>query len=637
MIILSCNNINKSYIGELILKNISFAIKKHEKVGLVGLNGAGKTTLFKILIDNITADSGDIYISNDTKIGYLKQNTLFDSEKTVYDEALTVFKDIIDLEKNIRNLEIEISEKSKDGNSEIIEDLMNKYSRISEEFKEKNGYGYSSEIRGVLKGLGFSEEEFDKPINNLSGGQKSRVLLSKLLLQKPDILLLDEPTNHLDIDAINWLEKYIKEYDGAAIIISHDRYFLDYTVSKIFQLENRKLEVYNGNYSTYMKKRKTALELKSKNYENQQKEIKTEQEKIKQLSLGGKRAIRQSKSRQKMLDKINVLDKPTSSDGRSKIRFEPKVKSGDDVLKIEEISKSFEDNKIFKDVSFNIYRGEKVGLIGPNGVGKTTLFNIILKKEKTDSGIVDIGHKVNPAYYDQEQTNLNNEKTIVDEIWDENPLFDHYTIRSILARFLFTDDDIFKEISTLSGGEKARLTLMKLMLSKSNFLLMDEPTNHLDIDSKESLEDALIDYTGTLFVISHDRYFLNKVTDKILELSSSGVEEFLGNYDYYLEKKNAVINIEEETISKTKTELKNEQKKKKEKMRNEQKRKRKINEIEKTIHDYEKKLNILEEEMCKEEVYSDPEKSLKNLQKTTIIKGKLEPLYEEWEILLMDY
>lgn len=635
MIILSASNINKSYIGDLILENISFVVKSQEKVGLVGLNGAGKTTLFKILIDEISFDSGSIHIANDTKIGYLKQNTLFDSNNSVYDEALNVFEYIIELEKTIRNLEIEISEKSQDETFDI-EELMDKYSRLQEEFSEKNGYGYKSEIRGVLKGLGFSEAEFDKPINNLSGGQKSRVLLSKLLLKKPDLLLLDEPTNHLDIDAINWLEKYIKEYNGAAIIISHDRYFLDSTASKIFQLENKKLEIYNGNYSTYMKKRKKNLELQAKNYENQQKEIKSEKEKIKQLSLGGKRAIRQSKSREKMLDKINVLDKPTSLDGRSKIRFEPKVKSGDDVLKIKEVSKSFEENKLLENISFDIYRGEKVGLIGPNGVGKTTLFNIILNKVKVDSGLVNIGHKVNPAYYDQEQTNLNTSKTIVDEIWDENPLFDHYTIRSLLARFLFTGNDIFKEISTLSGGEKARLTLMKLMLSKANLLLMDEPTNHLDIDSKESLEDALINYTGTLFVISHDRYFLNKVTDKILELSSDGVEEFLGNYDYYIEKKNRVKNEDEEIETKTKTEMKNEQKKQREKLRLQQKKKKEIEKIEKTINDYEKRLNILEEEMCKEEVYSDPDKSLKNLQETTSIKENLDNLYEKWEILLID-
>lgn len=635
MIILSASNINKSYIGDLILENISFVVKSQEKVGLVGLNGAGKTTLFKILIDEISFDSGSIHIANDTKIGYLKQNTLFDSNNSVYDEALNVFEYIIELEKTIRNLEIEISEKSQDETFDI-EELMDKYSRLQEEFSEKNGYGYKSEIRGVLKGLGFSEAEFDKPINNLSGGQKSRVLLSKLLLKKPDLLLLDEPTNHLDIDAINWLEKYIKEYNGAAIIISHDRYFLDSTASKIFELENKKLEIYKGNYSTYMKKRKKNLELQAKNYENQQKEIKSEKEKIKQLSLGGKRAIRQSKSREKMLDKINVLDKPTSLDGRSKIRFEPKVKSGDDVLKIKEVSKSFEENKLLENISFDIYRGEKVGLIGPNGVGKTTLFNIILNKVKVDSGLVNIGHKVNPAYYDQEQTNLNTSKTIVDEIWDENPLFDHYTIRSLLARFLFTGNDIFKEISTLSGGEKARLTLMKLMLSKANLLLMDEPTNHLDIDSKESLEDALINYTGTLFVISHDRYFLNKVTDKILELSSDGVEEFLGNYDYYIEKKNRVKNEDEEIETKTKTEMKNEQKKQREKLRLQQKKKKEIEKIEKTINDYEKRLNILEEEMCKEEVYSDPDKSLKNLQETTSIKENLDNLYEKWEILLID-
>ncbi|MBS4538090.1 ABC-F family ATP-binding cassette domain-containing protein [Clostridium sp. D2Q-11] len=636
MIILSCNNITKSYIAEKTLNNVSFAINDGEKVGLVGLNGAGKTTLFKILTDEISRDSGDIYLAKKTKIGYLKQNTTFNSEKTVYDETLTVFENIIQMEKDLRDLEKDISIEGKKQNSEKLDNLMNRYSRLMEKFTENNGYGYESEVRGVLKGLGFSEEEFNQPINNLSGGQKTRVTLAKLLLEKPNLLLLDEPTNHLDIDAINWLERYIREYKGAAIIISHDRYFLDSTVSKILQLENNQLKSYNGNYSVYIQKRKKELELLTKNYEQQQKEVKRQEEMINNLSLGGKRAIRQAKSREKMLDKMKKLDKPTTVNGKAKIRFEPKVKSGNDVLKVEELSKSFDDKEVFKNVSFNIYRGEKVGLIGPNGIGKSTIFKILLNNLNYDEGIVNIGHKVNTAYYDQEQTNLDNDKTIVDEIWDDNPTLDHFQIRSILARFLFTGDDIFKEISTLSGGEKSRVSLIKLMLSEANFLLMDEPTNHLDIDSKEALEDSLIDYNGTLFVISHDRYFLNKVTDKILELSRDGIEEYLGNYNYYIEKKNSLVEEEEIVSTETKTEIKNRRKKEREKIREDQRKKKRLTNIEKEIASLEKELTTLEDLMCKEEVYSDPDKSLEIHQRTTNVKNSLEELYEEWENLLVD-
>lgn len=637
MIVLSCNNITKSYIAEKTLNKVSFAINDGEKVGLVGLNGAGKTTLFRILTNEISRDSGDIYLAKNTKLGYLKQNTTFNSDKSVYDETLTVFRHIIQMEKDLRQLEKEISKESEKSDSTQLDKLMNRYSRLSEKFTENNGYGYESEVRGVLKGLGFSEDEFNQPINNLSGGQKTRVTLAKLLLEKPNLLLLDEPTNHLDIEAINWLERYIREYKGAAIIISHDRYFLDSTVSKILQLENSELKVYNGNYTVYIDKRKKELELLTKNYEEQQKEIKRQEDMIKNLSLGGKRAIRQAKSREKMLDKMKRLDKPTSVNGKAKIRFEPKVKSGNDVLRVEELSKSFDDKEVFRDVSFNIYRGEKVGLIGPNGIGKSTIFKILLKKLNCDEGIINIGHKVNLAYYDQEQTNLSNDKTIVDEIWDDNPKLDHFQIRSILARFLFTGDDIFKEISTLSGGEKSRVSLIKLMLSEANFLLMDEPTNHLDIDSKEALEDALLDYDGTLFVISHDRYFLNKVTDKILELSREGVDEYLGNYNYYLEKKNSLNEEEEEiTATKTKTEIKNRRKKEREKIREEQKNKKRISTIEKEISSLEKELSNLENLMCEEDIYSDPEKSQDIHRQTNIIKENLEKLYEEWENLLVD-
>lgn len=630
MIVLSCNNISKSYVVENILKDISFSINNGEKVGLVGLNGAGKTTLFKILTNQISKDSGEIYISKDCKIGYLEQSNQILSDKTVFDEALEIFKPLIKMEKDLRDLEEKISIEGSKANSKNLEKLMNKYSRLSENFKEQNGYGYESEIRGVLKGLGFEEKQFNQPINQLSGGQKTRVILAKLLLQKPDLLLLDEPTNHLDLEAINWLERYINEYKGAALIISHDRYFLDATVSKIFHLENSNLEIYNGNYTTYMKKRKKKLELLRKKYEEQQREIKRQEDIIKNLSLGGKRAKRQAKSRQKMLDKVKKMDKPSSESGTVKLRFEPKIKSGTDVLKADNISKSFDTLNLFENINFRVYRGEKVGLIGPNGIGKTTLFNIILGNMKEFKGELSLGHKVNMAYYDQEQSNLNDEKTIVDEIWDENPDFDHYKIRSMLARFLFQGDDIFKDIKDLSGGEKSRVSLLKLMLSEANFLLMDEPTNHLDIDSKEVLEDALSNYDGTLFVISHDRYFLNKVTDKILDLSKDKITEYLGNYDYYIEKKNSLLNKDkDDEPKKTKTQIKAEKRKEKKKLKQQRERKKKIKALEQNISNKEKRVKELEQLMCSPDVFSDPEKSRNLHDETKTLKKEIDNLYEK--------
>lgn len=632
MIILSCNNIAKSYVVDNIIEGITFAVNDGEKIGLVGLNGAGKSTLFNILAGKIGMDSGDIYISKDCTVGYLEQNTKIESENSIFDEALIVFQPLIDMEKKLRSLEHNISIEGQDPNSNKLEALMEEYAHLTEEFQNKNGYGYKSEIKGILKGLGFSEEQFSQPMSQLSGGQKTRVSLAKLLLNKPDILLLDEPTNHLDIQAIDWLEKYIKEYKGAAIIISHDRYFLDNTVSRVFYLENRGLKIYNGNYTAFMRKRKDELELLEKKYEEQQKEIGRQEEIIRRfMSYGGQRYIRQAQSRQKMLDKIKRIESPVSENKKSRIKFEPKVKSGNDVLTVEDLAKSFDDYQLFSNANFKIYRGERVGLIGPNGIGKTTLFKMILRTVATTDGVINLGHHVNIGYYDQEQSNLNSDKTIVDEIWDEHPSMDHYQIRSLLAQFLFIGDDIFKEISELSGGEKSRVALMKLMLSKANFLLMDEPTNHLDIDSKEVLEDALLNYEGTLLVISHDRYFLNKVTNKILDLSKDGISEYLGNYAYYLEKKNAPVFDEDQyDDEKTKTQLKAERKKEKEKKQRERKQRDKIKLLEKSISEHEQRISELEELMCNPEVYSDHEKSQELHQEALNLKKELETIYEEW-------
>lgn len=635
MIVLSCNNISKSYVVDKIIDSITFAINDGEKVGLVGLNGAGKSTLFKILSGQLSQDSGDIFISKDCRVGYLEQNAQMDSDKSIFDEVMEVFRPIIEMEAKLRTLEEDISVESQSPNSTKLESLMKEYGHLSEEFANKNGYGFKSEIKGVLKGLGFREEQLDQPMYQLSGGQKTRVSLAKLLLKKPDILLLDEPTNHLDIQAIDWLEKYIREYKGASIIISHDRYFLDNTVNKVFLLENTQLRIYNGNYSTFMTKRKEERELQEKKYEEQQKEVSRQKEIIRRfMSYGGQRYIRQAQSRQKMLDKMERVDRPTGDGKKANIRFEPKVKSGNDVLAVESLEKSFDNFLLFNNVNFRIYKGEKVGLIGPNGIGKSTLFKMIMGKVLDYEGSINLGHHVNIGYFDQEQDNLSDEKTVVDEIWDEAPSLDHFQIRSILAQFLFVNDDIFKEIGDLSGGEKGRLSLLKLMMSKSNFLLMDEPTNHLDIDSKEVLEDALLNYEGTLLVISHDRYFLNKVTDKILDLSRDGIDEYLGNYNYYLEKKNSLNAEDDEDIQeKTKTQLKAERKKEKEKKDIEKKQKVRIRELEKLIADKEKRISDLEEIMCDPELYSDNQRSQEVHKEFTSLKEDIEELYEEWMIL----
>lgn len=629
MIVLSCNNISKNYAVNEILKDITFTVENGDKIGIIGLNGSGKTTLFNVLSGEVSQDSGDIYIQKDLQIGYLKQHTNVESNKTVFNECLQILEPIIKMERKLRSLEQEISIEATKDKSDTLNKLMDEYAYLLEEFSNKNGYGLKSEIKGILKGLGFSDEEMDKEVNVLSGGQKARLSLAKLLLEKPDILLLDEPTNHLDIDAISWLESYIKEYKGAILIISHDRYFLDNTVSRIFHLENLNIKIYNTNYSRYMKQRKKDLELLKKKYENQQKEIKRQEEIIQRFfNYGGQRYIKQAQSRQKMLDKMKVLSKPTNSK-KTKITFVPQIKSGRDVLRAENISKSFEDFKLLEDINFNLYRGEKVGLIGPNGIGKTTLFKMILGQLPYDDGNITLGHHVHIGYFDQEQTKLNLNKTVMDEIWDDNPTFDHYTIRSILSRFLFIGDDIFKEVEELSGGERGRLALLKMMLSDANFLLMDEPTNHLDIDSKEVLEDAIIDYEGTLFVISHDRYFLNRITDKILELTKEGIKEYLGNYDYYLEKKNEII-IEEEEDFKTKTQIKLERKKEKEILALERKRKREIIELENIIEEKEMDIENLDKLLCDPELYDNPNKIIKLSKKRENLQLNLDSLYDKW-------
>lgn len=637
MIVLSCSNLSKSFVVEPILEDVSFSINKGEKIGVVGLNGSGKTTLFNIISGEIASDSGQIYIQKDLKIGYLKQHTTIESNNTVFEECLEVFIPIMEMEKSLRNLEQEMSIEGKKGHTERLDVLMNRYANLSEEFSDKNGYGYKSEIKGILKGLGFSDEEMDKKVNLLSGGQKARLSMGKLLLEKPDLLLLDEPTNHLDIEAISWLEKFLNEYEGTTLIISHDRYFLDNIVNKVFHLENLKLNIYNGNYTQFMKKRKVNLELLKKQYESQQKEIERQEEIIKRFSnYGGQRYIRQAQSRQKLIDKMKIIDKPVDNLKRTRLRFEPKIESGREVLCVDSLSKSFGEHNLFEEINFNIYKGEKVGLIGPNGVGKTTLFKMILGEIIPSNGDIKLGHHVHIGYFDQEQNTLNLDKTIIDEIWDENPKLDHYQIRRYLAQFLFIGDDIFKEISELSGGERSRLALLKLMLSKANFLLMDEPTNHLDIDSKEVLEDALQDYDGTVLVISHDRYFLNRVADKIIELSEDGLKEYLGNFDYYIEKKNQVV-VEEVVEEKTKTQLKLERKKVRIQREEQREKRKKILKLEEDIEKLEGKLTKIDHTMCNHDLYQEPDKIQQMAMEREKTEKQLETLYEKWITLTENF
>ncbi|HCL4549420.1 ABC transporter ATP-binding protein [Clostridium botulinum] len=636
MVVLSCKNISKAYGVDLILDNLTFNINENDKVGLIGANGAGKSTLFKILTSSLEQDSGDIFIDKSKSLGYLAQHLSLDSNNTIYEEVLDVFHDLIKMEEKLNRLEKLMNEPYDKNNKEYHDKVIKDYTTYTDLYINRGGYTYKGEIHRVLRGLSFEEEDFNKQINILSGGQKTRVALCKLLLQSPDILLLDEPTNHLDLTAINWLEEYLKAYKGTVLIISHDRYFLDEITNQTFELISGHMNCYNGNYSKFIELRKKEYEVKLKAYNLQQSEIKR-QEKIieKYRSFNREKSIKAAESRQKSLDKIERIDAPDKLPKPVKISFETQIKSGNDILHIENLSKSYGDMTLFENVEMDIKRGEKIALIGDNGRGKTTLFKIIMDEIQSNSGTKYIGKNVFIGYYDQEQSDLNECNTVLDEIWDEFPEMTTTEVRNALAAFLFTGDDVFKEISKLSGGEKCKVNLLKLMLSKSNLLLLDEPTNHLDIMSREALEDALLNYDGTVLVISHDRYFLNKVIGKIYELNIDGIKEYLGNYDYYIHKKINPNRFDYEAItsenSKTKTQIHQERKKKKEEEKKLKQEKLKIKNLEKEITDLEEVVNSLQEQLCLEEVYSDSVKSEK-INKDIINKQKLiEDLYSEWE------
>lgn len=628
--ILSCNDISKSFGDVTVLNNVSFHIDDYEKVAIVGINGAGKTTLLKIIVGEEMADTGIVTFGKGVSFGYLAQANALNTEYTIYDELLSVKQDLIELEHKIRAAEGLM----KSAVGADLETLMSSYARLTHQFELQGGYIYQSELVGVLKGLGFSEEDFTKSVNTLSGGQKTRVALGKLLLQKPDFIILDEPTNHLDLNSISWLENYLSNYKGTVLIVSHDRYFLDRVVNKVIEIDQTTATVFHGNYSDYAKK-KEQLRIAYRNaYLNQQREIKHQQEVIEKLrSFNREKSIKRAESREKLLDKIDVLDKPTESKTDMRLSLEPAIESGNDVLHVENLSKSFGSLTLFSNLNLDVKRGEHIAIIGDNGTGKTTLLKILNGIESADEGTFKLGVKVLLGYYDQEQQLLNPEKTLFEEISDTYPDMTNTKIRNTLAAFLFTGDDVFKQIKDLSGGEKGRLSLAKLMLSNANFILLDEPTNHLDIASKEILEDALNSYTGTLIYVSHDRYFINRTASRILELTDKQFFNYIGNYDYYLEKK-IIPESETDIVQKPEeTESKQDWKAQKEEQARQRKRENDLKKCEERIETLENKLAEIDAKMLDPIVATNSNELNKLTKEQTELIEQLNEQMEIWETL----
>lgn len=633
--ILSCQNITKSFDGKTIIKQANFHIEDHEKAAIIGINGAGKTTLLNIITGRLSPDEGVVSISRGKTIGYLEQNPILDSENTIFDELMSVKNYLLVMEQEIRRMEHDM--KHKEG--EALENLMSQYARLTTRFEMENGYAYKSELTGVLKGLGFEESEYDKPVCTLSGGQKTRVALGKLLLLSPDIILLDEPTNHLDMNAIRWLEGYLAAYKGAVLTVSHDRYFLDRIAIKIVEIDAGVVMTFAGNYSAYAKKKEQYRINRMHAYLNQQREIKHQQEVIDKLkSFNREKSIRRAESREKMLEKIEVLEKPTEVRSDMHIALIPSITSGKDVLDITELSKAFDREVLFRKISFSLKRGEHVAIIGDNGTGKTTLLKMINELLPADEGTIRLGTNVHIGYYDQEHHVLHAEKSIYDEISDEYPTLTTTEIRNILAAFLFTGDDVFKLIKECSGGERGRISLAKLMLSESNFLILDEPTNHLDITSKEILEDAINDYEGTVLYVSHDRYFINRTAHRILELSGQTLTGYLGNYDYYMEKKTenkaadaGGISVVSDTpvISTAKADWQA----KKAAQARQRKLENDLKKAEARIAELEQKIADIDTLMSSDEVCRNSAKLGELSAEQEKIKEELDTLYEEWERL----
>ncbi len=633
--ILSCQNLCKAFGDKVILNDASFHIEEREKAALIGSNGAGKTTLLRIIMDELPEDSGSVVISRDKNIGYLAQYQDIHGSRTIYEELLTTKQHILDMEKRMRQIEQDM----KHVQGEALESLMNTYTRLTHDFEAENGYAYKSELTGVLKGLGFTEEDFSREIETLSGGQKTRVALGKLLLSKPDILLLDEPTNHLDMESISWLETYLINYPGAVFIVSHDRYFLDKVVSKIVEIEAGQVRVYDGNYSAYAVKKAQIRDAQYKAFLNQQREIKHQEAVIAKLkSFNREKSIRRAESREKMLNKIQRLEKPTEINDQMRLVLEPRYVSGNDVLTVEGLSKSFPGQTLFTGISFEIKRGERVALIGNNGTGKTTLLKILNGLLPADTGKFTLGSKVQIGYYDQEHHVLHQDKTIFQEISDTYPALTETEIRNMLAAFLFTGDEVFNLISSLSGGERGRVSLAKLMLSEANFLILDEPTNHLDITSKEILEEALNSYTGTVLYVSHDRYFINQTATRIMDLTNQAIVNYIGDYDYYLEKKEELTEIyapvqKQEEVSAAPSENKLTWQQQKEEQAMKRKRENDLKKVEARIEELETRDKEIDATLVLPEVCTDVARCTELSKEKEALQKELEELYEKWEEL----
>lgn len=640
--ILSCQNISKAFVENQVLKNVSFHIEDHEKAAIVGINGAGKTTLLRIIVGEMTPDDGQVVLAKDKTLGYLAQNSTVDTSHTIYEELLSVKADLLRLEEKIRECENDM----KHADGDALEDLMKQYTSLTHAFETGGGYLYRSELVGVLKGLGFTEDEFSKPVATLSGGQKTRVALGRLLLQNPDLIILDEPTNHLDMTSIAWLETYLLNYKGAVLIVSHDRYFLDRIAGKVIEIDQSKATTFMGNYSDYAVKKEQLRVAAWNAYMNQQREIKHQEEVIEKLkSFNREKSIKRAESREKMLDKIEVIEKPSEVRTDMKLTLTPRILSGNDVLTVEHLSKSFDSHKLFTDVNFEIKRGEHVAIIGDNGSGKTTLLKILNGLIPADQGTFRLGSNVEIGYYDQEHHVLHSEKTLFEEISDDYPYLNNTQIRNVLAAFLFTGEDVFKRISDLSGGERGRVSLAKLVLSNANFLILDEPTNHLDIMSKEILEDALNGYEGTILYVSHDRYFINRTAHRILDLTEGQFVSYFGNYDYYLEKHDTVMaaieanapqNADADSAVAAKaaeSEVKLDWKAQKEEQARLRKKENDLKKCEEKIAELEARISEIDTEMSDPAIGTQVAKLQELSKEQTSCQKQLEKLYEQWEEL----
>jgi len=640
--ILSCQNISKAFVENQVLKNVSFHIEDHEKAAIVGINGAGKTTLLRIIVGEMTPDDGQVVLARDKTLGYLAQNSTVDTSHTIYEELLSVKADLLRLEEKIRECENNM----KHAEGDALEDLMKQYTSLTHAFETGGGYLYRSELVGVLKGLGFTEDEFSKPVATLSGGQKTRVALGRLLLQNPDLIILDEPTNHLDMNSIAWLETYLLNYKGAVLIVSHDRYFLDRIAGKVIEIDQSKATTFMGNYSDYAVKKEQLRVAAWNAYMNQQREIKHQEEVIEKLkSFNREKSIKRAESREKMLDKIEVIEKPSEVRTAMKLTLMPRILSGNDVLTVEHLSKSFDSHKLFTDVNFEIKRGEHVAIIGDNGSGKTTLLKILNGLVPADQGTFRLGSNVEIGYYDQEHHVLHSDKTLFEEISDDYPYLNNTQIRNVLAAFLFTGEDVFKRISNLSGGERGRVSLAKLVLSNANFLILDEPTNHLDIMSKEILEDALNGYEGTILYVSHDRYFINRTAHRILDLTEGQFVSYVGNYDYYLEKHDTVMAAIEASTPQSadadntaatraaESEVKLDWKAQKEEQARLRKKENDLKKCEEKIAELEARISEIDTEMSDPAIGTQVAKLQELTKEQTACQEQLEKLYEQWEEL----